>query len=180
LPLSSLREGNSTAPSQPNEPAKCPTPGAQSKGTLSVRAPPPEKADAVPDAELRSHEVIALHVAQPGDRAARFHDAVLLLQRLYSSDSHELILGHPEGWLGKGRSTMLLPPQYAWIELVIIVAFAVFVADLIGNMISFDNRFINALTTAIVSAVAFALLIYFVYGDVLLTGWGFAVMQKAP
>jgi hypothetical protein len=167
LPLSSLREGNSTAPSQPNEPAKCPTPRAQSKGTLSVRAPPPEKADAVPDAELRSHEV-------------RFHDAVLLLQRLYSSDSHELILGHPEGWLGKGRSTMLLPPQYAWIELVIIVAFAVFVADLIGNMISFDNRFINALTTAIVSAVEFALLIYFVYGDVLLTGWGFAVMQKAP
>jgi len=75
---------------------------------------------------------------------------------------------------------MLLPQDYAWIELVIIVAVAVFVADLIGNMISFDNRFINALTTAIVSAMAFALLIYFVYGTVLLTGWGFAVMQKAP
>ena len=75
---------------------------------------------------------------------------------------------------------MLLPPDYAWIELVIIVAFAVFVADLIGNMISFDNRFMNALTTAIVSAVAFALLIYFVYGSVLLTSWGFAVMHPAP
>ncbi len=75
---------------------------------------------------------------------------------------------------------MLLPPEYAWIELVLIVGVAVFIADLIGNMISFDNRFFNALTTAIVSAVAFALLIYFVYGNVLLTGWGFAVMQKAP
>jgi hypothetical protein len=75
---------------------------------------------------------------------------------------------------------MLLAPDYAWIELVIIVGFAVFAADLIGNMISFDNRFMNALTTAIVSAVAFALLIYFVYGSVLLTGWGFAVMHPAP
>ena len=75
---------------------------------------------------------------------------------------------------------MLLPPEYAWIELVIIVGVAVFVADFVGNMISFNNRFMNALTTAIVSAVAFALLIYFVYGTVMLTGWGFAVMQKAP
>ena len=35
---------------------------------------------------------------------------------------------------------MVLPPEYAWIGLVLIVAVAVFVADLIGNMISFKNR----------------------------------------
>ena len=75
---------------------------------------------------------------------------------------------------------MVLPPEYAWIELVIIGTAAVFVADLVGNTISFNNRFMNALTTAIVFSVAFALLIYFRYGTVMLTDWGFAVMQKAP
>ena len=50
---------------------------------------------------------------------------------------------------------MLLPPEYAWIELVIIGTVAVFVADLIGNTISFQNRFMNALTTATVFAAAF-------------------------
>ena len=53
-----------------------------------------------------------------------------------------------------------------------------FVADLIGNTISFQNRFMNALTTATVFAAAFALLVYFRYGTVMLTDWGFAVMNK--
>jgi hypothetical protein len=75
---------------------------------------------------------------------------------------------------------MLLPPEYAWIELVIIGTVVVFVADLIGNTISFHSRFMNAFTTAIVFAVAFALLIYFRYGTVMLTDWGFAVMRPAP
>jgi Mn2+/Fe2+ NRAMP family transporter len=75
---------------------------------------------------------------------------------------------------------LLPPPEYAWIELVIIVGVAVFVADLIGSAISFDNRFMHAFTTATVFAVAFALLIYFVYGTVMLTDWGFAVMKQAP
>jgi hypothetical protein len=75
---------------------------------------------------------------------------------------------------------MVLPPEYAWIGLVLIVAVAVFVADLIGNMISFKNRVMNALTTAGVSAVAFGLLVYFLYGTVMLTSWGFAVMQALP
>ena len=70
---------------------------------------------------------------------------------------------------------MLLPPEYAWIELVIIGTVAVFVADLIGNTISFQNRFMNALTTATVFAAAFALLVYFR----MLTDWGFAVMKQA-
>ena len=59
---------------------------------------------------------------------------------------------------------LLLPPEYAWIELVIIGTVAVFVADLIGNTISFQNRFMNAFTTATVFAAAFALLVYFRYG----------------
>jgi len=75
---------------------------------------------------------------------------------------------------------MVFPPEYAWIELVIIGTVAVFVADLIGNAISFNNRFMNALTTATVFSVAFALLIYFRYGTVMLTDWGFAVIKKAP
>ena len=39
---------------------------------------------------------------------------------------------------------MFLPPEYAWVELVIIAALVVFVSDLIGNMVSFNNRFMNA------------------------------------
>jgi hypothetical protein len=36
----------------------------------------------------------------------------------------------------------------------------VFILDLIGNMISFSNRFLNALATAIVFAVVFGGLLY--------------------
>ena len=75
---------------------------------------------------------------------------------------------------------MVLPPEYAWIELVIIGAAVVFVADLIGNMISFQSRVINALTTAIVFAVAFSLTIYLRFGSVLVMEWGFAMMRPPP
>jgi len=75
---------------------------------------------------------------------------------------------------------MLLPPELAWIELVIIGTVAVFVADLIGNTISFQNRFTNALATAIVFAGAFGLFVYFRYGTVMLMDWGFAVVKPAP
>ena len=46
-----------------------------------------------------------------------------------------------------------------WLQPVLIAAAVVFVLDLIGNMISFSNRVLNALTTAIVFAVLFAALI---------------------
>lgn len=72
---------------------------------------------------------------------------------------------------------MILPPEYAWLELVVIGAVAVFVADLIGNFIDFRGRFANALTTAIVFAVLFGLSIYLRYGTVLLMKWGFAVVR---
>jgi hypothetical protein len=75
---------------------------------------------------------------------------------------------------------MILPPEYAWIGLVIMGTIFVFVADLIGNTLYFRNRFMNALTTSIVFAVAFAFFIYFRYGSVMLTDWGVAVMNPAP
>ena len=75
---------------------------------------------------------------------------------------------------------MFLTPEYAWLELVIIGAVAVFIADLIGNLIDFHGRFANAFTTAIVFAVIFGLSIHFRYGTVLLMKWGFAVMRPAP
>jgi hypothetical protein len=75
---------------------------------------------------------------------------------------------------------MLLPPEYAWIGLVVMGAIFVFIADLIGNTLNFESRFINAFTTMIVFAVAFAFFIYFRYGSVMLTEWGVAVMNPTP
>ncbi len=45
----------------------------------------------------------------------------------------------------------MLPAAYAWLEPVIWGAIVVFIVDLIGNVLSFSNRFVNALVTAIVS-----------------------------
>jgi len=73
---------------------------------------------------------------------------------------------------------MLLPPEYAWIGLVVMGSLFVFVADLIGNMLTFENRILNALTTAIVFSAAFAFFIYVRYGSVMLTDWGVAVMHR--
>jgi hypothetical protein len=73
---------------------------------------------------------------------------------------------------------MVLPPDYAWVELVIIAAVVVFVSDLIGNIISFQSRFMNALITAIVFTVAFSLAIYLRYGTVMMMEWGFAMMRQ--
>ena len=75
---------------------------------------------------------------------------------------------------------MVLPPVYAWIELVVIGALVVFVADLISNMITFQSRLMNAFTTAIVFAVAFSLVIYLRFGSVLIMDWGFAMMRSPP
>jgi hypothetical protein len=75
---------------------------------------------------------------------------------------------------------MLLPPEFAWIELVIIGTVSVFVADLIGNTISFESRFMNALTTAVIFGIGFGLVIYLVFGHVMLMDWGFAVVKSAP
>ncbi len=50
--------------------------------------------------------------------------------------------------------------QFAWLQPVLIAAAVVFFLDLVGNMISFSNRFLNALTTAVVFAVLFGTLIH--------------------
>jgi len=75
---------------------------------------------------------------------------------------------------------MLLPPEYAWIGLVAAGCILVFIADLIGNTLNFESRFVNALTTSIVFSVVFAGFVYFRYGSVMLTEWGFAVMNPSP
>lgn len=75
---------------------------------------------------------------------------------------------------------MVFSPEYAWLELVIIGALAVFVADLIGNMITFQRRLMNAFTTAIVFAVIFSLTIYLRFGSVLIMDWGFAMVRTPP
>ncbi|MGQ0672975.1 MAG: hypothetical protein ACT4N2_08880 [Hyphomicrobium sp.] len=46
---------------------------------------------------------------------------------------------------------------------VLIGAAIVFVVDLIGNILSFSNRFVNALVTAIVFAVIFGALFHLNY-----------------
>jgi hypothetical protein len=48
-----------------------------------------------------------------------------------------------------------------WLQPVLIAAAVVFVLDLIGNMISFSNRIVNALVTALVFAVLFGSLVHF-------------------
>jgi hypothetical protein len=59
-----------------------------------------------------------------------------------------------------------LPPQYFWMEPVLIAAAVVFVVDLIGNNITFSNRTVNALVTAIIFAAIFGALSYYGYGSV--------------
>ena len=61
---------------------------------------------------------------------------------------------------------MLLPPQYAWFEPVLIASIVVFVIDLIGNSITFSNRYISALVSAIVFAAVFGGLTYSGLGNV--------------
>ena len=50
--------------------------------------------------------------------------------------------------------------QTQWMQMVGISAGLVFVIDLVANMLSFNNRFVNALMTAIVFAVLFGGLMY--------------------
>lgn len=53
-----------------------------------------------------------------------------------------------------------MPAEFAWLQPVLIAAAVVFVLDLIGNMLSFSNRVVNALVTAVVFAVLFGALIH--------------------
>jgi hypothetical protein len=64
------------------------------------------------------------------------------------------------------RAAMILPAQYAWFEPVLIASVVVFIIDLIGNSITFSNRYVSALVSAIVFAIVFGGLVYFGYGNV--------------
>lgn len=59
-----------------------------------------------------------------------------------------------------------LPPEYLWLEPVIIAALVVFIIDLIGNHLAFGSRVLNALVTAVLFGLVFGALIYFGYGDI--------------
>jgi hypothetical protein len=48
-----------------------------------------------------------------------------------------------------------LPADYRWLQPILIAAGVVFVIDLIGNFLSFSNRFGNAIVTALVFLVIF-------------------------
>ena len=61
---------------------------------------------------------------------------------------------------------MLLPAPYTWFEPVLIASIVVFIIDLIGNSITFSNRYLSALVSAIVFAIVFGGLVYFGYGNV--------------
>ena len=58
-----------------------------------------------------------------------------------------------------------LPAEYVWLEPVLIAAAVVFFVDLIGNMLSFSNRFLNALVTSIVFAVIFGTLSFLAHRE---------------
>jgi hypothetical protein len=49
---------------------------------------------------------------------------------------------------------------------VLIASIVVFVVDLIGNSITFSNRYLSALVSAAVFAIVFGALVYFGYGRV--------------
>jgi hypothetical protein len=64
---------------------------------------------------------------------------------------------------------MFLPEQFAWFQPVLIASIVVFIIDLIGNSITFANRWVNALATAVLFAIVFGALVYFGYGSVSMT-----------
>jgi hypothetical protein len=68
-----------------------------------------------------------------------------------------------------GSDHMILPPQYAWFEPVLIASVVVFVIDLIGSSLSFGNRFVASLMSAILFAIVFGALVYFGFGSVSMT-----------
>lgn len=60
---------------------------------------------------------------------------------------------------------MFMPPEFSWLEPAIVAAIIVFFVDLIGNMLSFSNRILNALTTALVFLAIFGTLSYIAYRE---------------
>ncbi len=64
--------------------------------------------------------------------------------------------------MNSGRFIMaFLPPEYLFLQPVLIVSIIVFFISLLGNIVFFGNKFLNALVTAIIfGAIYFALTNY--------------------
>ncbi|MEO1028774.1 MAG: hypothetical protein AAFX02_06905, partial [Pseudomonadota bacterium] len=62
--------------------------------------------------------------------------------------------------------SLFLPDHLVWLEPVLIGTILVFVVGLIGNMVSFKNRFMNAVTTALIFLVVFAAVTYLGYASI--------------
>lgn len=75
---------------------------------------------------------------------------------------------------------MILPADLSWLEPVLLASVVVFFIDLIGNMISFSNRFLNALSTAIVFAIVFGGLSFFLVNGGKLTSLPVPAAAPAP
>ena len=59
-----------------------------------------------------------------------------------------------------------LPADFLWLEPVLIGTALVFVVGLIGNILAFKNRFMNALVTALIFLAVFGAVTYFGYGTI--------------
>jgi hypothetical protein len=60
---------------------------------------------------------------------------------------------------------MFLPADFHWLEPVLFFSAVVFVIGLIGNILAFGNRFVNALVTALLVAIVGGALNYHFFGD---------------
>jgi hypothetical protein len=60
---------------------------------------------------------------------------------------------------------MFMPPEYLWLEPVLIAAAIVFVIDFFSNLIAFQSRLVNALVTAVIFAVVFGFMVNLGYSD---------------
>lgn len=63
-----------------------------------------------------------------------------------------------------------LPDQYFWLQPVLIAVAIVFVVDLIGNLITFNNRILNALVTAVIFGILLGAVMYVGYADLRIQG----------
>ncbi|MCI4644057.1 MAG: hypothetical protein MRY64_04670 [Hyphomonadaceae bacterium] len=59
-----------------------------------------------------------------------------------------------------------LPEDLLWLEPVVIATVLVLLVGFAGNMMSFKNRFMNALVTAAIFLVVFGVVTYFGYGAI--------------
>lgn len=62
--------------------------------------------------------------------------------------------------------TLFLPSDYLWLEPVVIATAIVFAVGFVGNILSFENRFMNAVVTAFIFLAVFGAATYLGYGSV--------------